>query len=803
MIIYKNDACGFLEDVSLNRITDKIEESFVNLMGFFPKQERTAYTNSMLFMETIVRKSAVEEDCGILVEYKIPLTSKRIDFLITGRDERDNRNFVIVELKQWQTAEKTDQDGVIVTFLGGGKRETTHPCYQANSYKCLLLDYNENLETHNITPQSCAYLHNYKEKQPEPLTSALYQEIILDTPIFFKEDSVKLQEFIRKHVGRGKGMEILYDIHNGKIRPSKKLIDHICELFKGNKAFILIDNQKVAYEKALAISRSVDEKNVLIVKGGPGTGKSIISVNLLGGLLQEEQNVVFVAPNAAFRDVMIAKLARDHRKNRLNNLFKGSGQFLECDENSFDTIIVDEAHRLKNGSAYQYYGENQLEDIINAARNTILFIDDDQRIRPDDIGTVTEIKRVARKFRARVQEIELEAQFRCSGAEGYVNWLDHILQIRETANYDGWDQGEFEFKIYKNPNKLREAIRLKNISGYDARILAGYAWPWTSEKDGNPDGEIDDVVIPEHGFRMPWNSRKARTTWAIDKSGVEQIGCIHTSQGLEFDYVGIIVGNDLQFDLNNLSYRVDWHAYKDSSGKKNLKSNPEKLCELVRNIYKTLMSRGMKGCYVYFENRNLEKHFEDNLAHVRNAVVEPDNPKRNPLIEKIKSEIKDTLKFTEYLPFYSAAAACGYFGQGEEVAMEGWIKAEGLGRLNRNMFVIQAHGKSMEPRIPESSLCVFRTPVVGSRNGKIVLVQHRDVIDPDYGGSYSIKEYQARKVYMEDGQWSHEEILLKPLNPLFNTIEILESESDNYTVIAEFIGIITHPRPLAGNQRRA
>lgn len=345
-------------------------------------------------------------------------------------------------------------------------------------------------------------------------------------------------------------MQVLYDIQFGNIRPSKKLIDHVCGMFKGNKEFILIDSQKIAYEKAIEIATKADSKTVLIIKGGPGTGKSVISINLLGALLKEELNVVFVAPNAAFRDVIMKKLAQENRLNRLKVLFKGSSSFVDVKPNTFDTIIVDEAHRLKNGTAYQYYGENQLEDIIKSALSIILFIDDNQRVRPEDIGTVAEIKRVAETLGAKIFELELDAQFRCSGAEGYINWLDHIFQIRDTANFNGWDRKDFDFRICDNPNILRNLIADKNRQGFSARILAGYAWKWTSEEEGNRNGEVDDVEILEHNFKMPWNSRRSRTTWAIDPSGLNQVGCIHTSQGLEFDFVGVIVGYDLKFNLN-------------------------------------------------------------------------------------------------------------------------------------------------------------------------------------------------------------------------------------------------------------
>ncbi len=425
------------------------------------------------------------------------------------------------------------------------------------------------------------------------------------------EDQVLLQEFLQKYVGKGRGEEILYEVEQGRIRPSKKLIDHVAGMFEGNREFILLDEQKVAYETARSIAEKRGSKSVVLIKGGPGTGKSVISVNLLGGLLNGALTTIFVAPNASFREVIVQKLAGKHSKTRLKHLFKGSAGFVNTKPNTFDAIIVDEAHRLKDRRAYQYMGENQVDDIIKSGRTTIFFVDDDQSIRPEDIGTVKEIKRVAEARGAEIHEVDLVAQFRCAGAEGFVNWLNDVLHIKQTGNYNGWDGDSFEFKIFDDPNSLRQAIKKKHDKGSSARILAGYAWKWTSQTEGNADAETNDVEIAEYDFQMPWNSRKIGTTWAIDARGIDQVGCVHTAQGLEFDYVGVIVGADLRFDPVTLEYFTNWTEYKDMAGKKGLKGDLEKMNQYVRNIYKVLMTRGMKGCYVYFVDPECRKYFEE------------------------------------------------------------------------------------------------------------------------------------------------------------------------------------------------
>ncbi|SFA75557.1 hypothetical protein SAMN05216312_101302 [Cohnella sp. OV330] len=618
MIIFSSSAREFREKVDSNLLTVTIEEAFVRKMGMQPSQgEIRAWNNSMQFMERVIRNSNIADDCGILIEYNIPATSKRVDFIVTGHDEAGNKNFIIVELKQWDSAKATDREDVVLACVGGREREMTHPSYQAWSYRQHLEDMNEAVHSHKLRSYSCAYLHNYRTPQPDPLQSEQYQPIIKKAPLFRSEDTLKLQDFIHKHTGKGNGINLLYLIENGKIRPSKKLIEHIDGLFKGSAEFTLLDEQKIAYESIISAAKDVTKKKTVIVKGGPGTGKSVISMNALGGLLKKKLNVKFVAPNASFRSAMVETLVDRQAKHkvRVRNLFSGSGQFYHSPANFFDVLIVDEAHRLKGKGAYMYQGVNQIEDIIKSSKVNVFFIDDFQRIRPDDIGTVEEIKRIAELNGSEVFEYALSAQFRCSGAEGFLNWIDHIFQIRETGNFNGWDQDAFQFVLMDSPHSVYDHIKRKVDEGYKARMLAGYAWNWTDAKDGNPNGEIEDVDIPEHQFKMPWNGR-ALSTWAIDERGVEQIGCVHTSQGLEFDYVGVIIGNDLRYDLDTKQICADYDNYKDKMGKRGLKNDSQQLTKLIKNIYKVLISRGMKGCYLYCCNSELQKYLEQQWRRI-------------------------------------------------------------------------------------------------------------------------------------------------------------------------------------------
>ena len=281
---------------------------------------------------------------------------------------------------------------------------------------------------------------------------------------------------------------------------------------------------------------------------------------------------------------------------------------------SYDVLIVDEAHRLKGKGTYMYKGESQVDDVIRASKVNIFFIDDHQRIRPDDEGTVGRVKATAVKHGSQVIEVELKAQFRCAGAEGFLNWVDHTLQIEDTANFDGWDEASFEFRLMDSPIALEQYVQEKNRQGHKARMLAGFAWNWSGEKEGNRDAEINDVSIPEYGFARPWNSRHDQYTWAIDDSKQDQVGCVHTSQGLEFDYVGVIIGKDMVYDAATHSIEGKYDGYYDRSGKKGLKDKPEELTKLIKNIYKVLLSRGMRGCAVFCCDKALQAYIRERLG---------------------------------------------------------------------------------------------------------------------------------------------------------------------------------------------
>ena len=620
MIVYQNSKTGFLHDAFSKDIEDLVLRDFRARTGrtVAPSEVRS-WKESLLAVAKVLHDEEIPGDCGVAIEYGIPQTSKRVDVIITGESAEHIEQLVIIELKQWERARKTDRDGIVSTRFARGEADVSHPSYQAWSYASLLRDFNEAVYDGGIALHPCAYLHNYTDDGV--LMDSFYARYVSLAPIFLKgeRERARLRAFLKQHVRHGDRRSLLYRIENGRIRPSKGLVDSLTGMLDGKPEFVLVDDQKVVYEAALSVAMRADAhtKHVVIVEGGPGTGKSVIAVNLLAALTQKRLLARYVTKNAAPRAVFESVLAGTMRRSRISNLFSGSGAFTDTGANTFDALVVEEAHRLNEKSGlYGNLGDNQIRELIGAASCSIFFLDEDQRVTFKDIGERAEIERFASEAGAQVTTLQLASQFRCSGSDGYLAWLDDTLGIRPTAN-DKLDVGDFDFRVFTSPERLRREIVARNRVRNKARMVAGYCWDWRSRKDPT----VQDVEIPEHDFAMRWNLTKDGGLWMVAPESVHEIGCIHTCQGLEVDYVGVIVGPDLVFRGGRVLAQPGMRSSHDKSlsGYKSLlKTDPaqaeRKAGWIVRNTYRTLMTRGMKGCYVYFTDKALEHYVRSRLT---------------------------------------------------------------------------------------------------------------------------------------------------------------------------------------------
>ena len=620
MLIYNGLKSDFMSDTENDVLETKLYDAIKNKMNRSTGlSELNSWRNSLKEMYITLNDSNIPSDVGVAIEYNIPQTSKRVDFLISGYGKDNKGNVIIVELKQWEKLQAIEgQEAIVETFTGGANRRVVHPSYQAWSYAALIKDYNEYVQDADIELHPCAYLHNYPRVENDPLDAKQYKEVLADAPAFTYGQRDALRNFIKKCIITGDNEDTLVKIEHGKIRPSKQLQDSISGMLKGNKEFIMLDEQKVVYENILSLSTKCQKdgkKRTIIVEGGPGTGKTVVAINLLAELTKRNQFVQYVSKNAAPRTVYGYKLKGTMKKSSVDNLFKGSGCYTEAPMNSVGTILADEAHRLNEKSGmFQNMGENQIKEVIHASRCSVFFIDESQRVTTSDIGSIAEIEKWAERENSEVIKMELVSQFRCNGSDGYLAWIDDVLQIRDTANYD-LEGIDYDIRICDSPKEMEHIVIEKNRIRNRARILAGYCWNWP--KDTRNDVNYHDIKIGDYG--ISWNL-DGGDAFAINPDSVHEAGCIHTSQGLEFDYVGVIIGDDMRYENGEIVTDYSKRAKTDQSmkGIKGLaKDDPEKASqladEIIKNTYRTLMTRGMKGCYVYCTDSELAAYLKERL----------------------------------------------------------------------------------------------------------------------------------------------------------------------------------------------
>ena len=618
MIVYEDSKRCFVEDIKSNCIADKITAK-IRERGINAGHEREyiSWQNSLQFMRNIVDDNDIDDEVRIAIEYNIPLTSKRVDFIICGADANNNDNVVVVELKQWQKAEVVadDMHYCVKTFVGRNNRIVCHPSYQAYSYACFIRNYSQKVLDDGINLIPCAYLHNYDPDFKQTLSNSIYKEWVSEAPFFIRNETEQFSAFVKKYVTRrSSNGDLLYKIDHGRLKPTKALQDSLTSMVKGNKEFMLLDEQAVCYDmclKTMAKCKEDGKKRTIVIQGGPGTGKSVLAVNLLMEFINKSLNTCYATKNSAPREAFLSLLTHSDAKKQVNirQLFRSPFGLSNVPDNTYDCLIVDEAHRLVKKMYGDWNGENQVKECISASLLSIFLLDEDQAVTVNDIGSIAEISKWCRELNSTLKmpaEAKLVSQFRCNGSDAYIQFIDDILQRTEESVTVSLYELNFDFRIFDSAIELREALREKNAINNKSRMVAGYCYDW-NVKHGRGDY---DIMLPD-GFKAKWNLEKDKI-WAINPNSFEEVGCIHTAQGLEFDYVGVLIGKDLKYDSTSGRIITDKQAIsKDdkSSGIRSCK-NENIVRKLILNTYKTLLTRGQKGCYVYCEDKSLAEYIK-------------------------------------------------------------------------------------------------------------------------------------------------------------------------------------------------
>lgn len=620
MIIYSATKRQFNEDVVLNRISDLIQGKLreCGVLGGSSSEYRS-WQNSLHFMRNAIDDPELPDDIAIAIEYQIPGTSKRVDFMMIGADRSSHDNVLVIELKQWEQVEKVADEmrHSVRAYTGGAHRIVSHPSYQAYSYSVFIKNSSEYVQTEDISVIPCAYLHNYDSKYVGALKDEIYKVWYDEAPFFIKDQIIELRSFIKKFIFQKSSCDgLLCKLDHGGQHPSKALQDCLISLMKGQREFVLLDDQIVLFDmckKIMAQCRKDRKKRTIIIQGGPGSGKSVLAINLLKDFIAKEWNASYCTKNRAPRDAYLSLLSKSDLKSKANikQLFRSPFGLCNLQPNYYDCLIVDEAHRLVQKMYGDFNGKNQVQECIAASLFTIFLLDEDQRITTKDIGSVKEIQQWAKELGSRViinEETTLASQFRCNGSAQYIQFVNNILQVGEPVDID-ISTVNFDVRVFDNPNNMRDNLRELNATNNKARMVAGYCYDWNVKYNR---GEYD--ILLEDGFAAKWNLFDDKI-WAINPNSFEEIGCIHTAQGLEFDYVGVFIGRDLRYDATTGTIITDKSMIsKDDKSSGIRTADDEEAAQLIKNTYKTLLTRGQKGCFIYCEDKALAEYIKRWLA---------------------------------------------------------------------------------------------------------------------------------------------------------------------------------------------
>ncbi len=607
VVLLRQSAIGVRSLFESNSAVEQMVTNMLATSGRRPSDSEVRSWNASLPMLASDLVAAGLGGVEILAEHQLPLTSRRIDAVLAGQHPVTGQpSYVLVELKQWSRAESYEDDSDLVTIDAYGPRPLLHPLDQVGGYREYLLDFLPGLSDSPESVVGVAYLHNATEQGIHALRSKQDTHLLR---MFTGERKSDFMDFLKSQLdiavpGTGAADQLL----SLKAGPSRQLLAVAAVEIRDREQFILIDEQRLAFDVVLhevERARAADTKTVVIISGGPGSGKSVIALSLLGELARQGRTVLHATGSRSFTLTLRSVAGRG--STRVKGLFKYFNSFMEAERNGLDVLILDEAHRIRETSANRYtkaslrQGRPQLDELISAARVPVFLLDENQVVRPGELGTVDEIEEFAKTSGLRVLKISLDDQFRCGGSEAYIRWVERLLGLAPGGPIAWEGEDRFSVSIVDSPHQLEATLTGLRDEGFGARMTAGYCWPWSDPRD---DGTlVDDVVIGD--WSRPWNLKGERAVggappaslWASDPAGFGQVGCIYTAQGFEYDWNGVILGPDLVWRGGR------WEFMRASNRDPDLRSlktvSPEHFERLVRNVYKVLLTRGMLGTLLY------------------------------------------------------------------------------------------------------------------------------------------------------------------------------------------------------------
>lgn len=617
MTLYRTSVAAFSEGEK--RLADILTENMITEMHHRPSESETrSWTRSLSALRTDLADAGLA-GVEMLIEYQLPLTSKRADVVLAGTHPATGKtSYMVVELKQWTNAELFDDDKNLVRISQYGHRPVTHPVLQVRDYCDYLISFTTVLAENPQAVSGVAYLHNATDRD----VSDLYQLPGDDHGrLYTGQHRSEFQEFLKsKFAANDSGAQAADELLASRIAPSRQLLAVAAEEVQRREMFILLDEQRDAYLyvlHAVERARRSTAKTAVVISGGPGSGKSVIALSLLGELSRQGRTVLHATGSRSFTQTLRKEAGK--RAPRVKKMFQYFNSFIAAEPNDIEVLILDEAHRIRETSASRWTsaklrtGRPQIDELLDAARVPVFLLDEYQVVRPGELGTATDIRTHAATKEIATVEIRLDAQFRCGGSKVYVDWAKRLLGL-EPGGPEVWlGDGRFDVTVAESPWEMEQFLQSKIDAGFSARMAAGYCWPWSDPRD---DGTlVPDVVIDN--WSRPWNLKGDRSVggapsaalWATDPVGFGQVGCIYTAQGFEYDYAGVIFGPD--FVCPSGTWQSMRGANKDPDFKNTAKVPDADFDRLIRNVYKVLLTRGMRGVMLYSTDGATRQHLAD------------------------------------------------------------------------------------------------------------------------------------------------------------------------------------------------
>ncbi|MFC3502208.1 DNA/RNA helicase domain-containing protein [Micromonospora krabiensis] len=628
MSAFRTSVEGLLRLAGAGVLADRIAEQIGRNVS---PAERRAWSRSLEVLGQDLADAGLGQ-VEMLIEYQLPLTSKRVDVVLAGVHPRSaDDSYVVVELKQWSYAESYEgSDRLVAVEHARGAR--LHPGVQVELYCEYLTDFLGILAGQRNPVRGAAYLHNAVDRDISDLFDRPPTE---QSRIFTKQRRGQFLDYLRTHLAPTSGAAAADRFLTSSVRPSRHLLAYAAQELKERSHFTLLDEQRVAYElvlHAVERARSADRKSVVVVSGGPGSGKSVIALSVLGELARQQRSVMHATGSRSFTQTLRRYAGKG--STRLKNLFGYFNSFMSAERNGLDVLICDEAHRIRETSVNRFTpkakrdkAQSQLEELIAAARVPVFLLDEHQVVKPGELGNVEVISSYAKQLALDVEVVSLHDQFRCGGSEAYEQWVVDLLGLGGGEPMVWTGDGRIDLRLADSPEEVEAFLAGKQATGVTARMSAGYCWPWS-------DPRPDDTLVPDvrvGGWSRPWNVKSERSVgeapgsafWATDPNGFGQVGCVYTAQGFEYDWSGVIIGPDLVARDGRLVTRRE--ESKDPAFRSRKSVSDEEADLLIRNTYKVLLTRGMQGTIVYSTDPETREYLASLVKVIRpvETVYEP------------------------------------------------------------------------------------------------------------------------------------------------------------------------------------